>query len=127
MLNLLLGPVSSIVKDAVGGYVQTKKAKLEQKVTKINAETDILKKQISGEIQYDVEAIKGAKDSFKDEWILILWSIPMVMIWIPPLQVYVEAGFLALKDSVPQWYFYTWGAIVSASYGTKSALKFFKK
>ena len=127
MLNLLLGPVSSIIKDEVGGYVQTKKAKLEQKVTKINAETDILKKQISGEIQYDVEAIKGAKDSFKDEWILILWSIPMVMIWIPPLQVYVEAGFQALKDSVPQWYFYTWGAIVSASYGTKSALKFFKK
>ena len=30
-------------------------------------------------------------------------------------------------DIVPDWYFWTWGAIVSASYGIKGATKFFKK
>jgi hypothetical protein len=78
-------------------------------------------------MDWDIEAIKGSKDSWKDEWILILWSVPMIMIWIPPLQIYVESGFLALKDNVPDWYFWTWGAIVSASYGIKGATKFFKK
>ena len=37
MINLLLGPVASIVKDAVGGYVETKKAKSVQKLTEIKA------------------------------------------------------------------------------------------
>ena len=37
MLNLLVGPLASIVKDAVGGYVQTKKAKQELKLTEIKA------------------------------------------------------------------------------------------
>ena len=86
-----------------------------------------MEKQIKGEMDWDIEAIKGSKDSWKDEWILILWSVPMIMIWIPPLQIYVESGFLALKDNVPDWYFWTWGAIVSASYGIKGATKFFKK
>ena len=45
------------------------------------------------------EAIKGAKDSWKDEWILILWSIPMIMIWIKPLQQFVEDGFIDNAES----------------------------
>ena len=63
MLNLLLGPVASIVKDAVGGYVETKKAKSVQKLTEIKAKTSLMEKQISGEIEYDIEAIKGGKDN----------------------------------------------------------------
>jgi len=127
MLNMLLGPVANIVGNAVKGYTETKKAKAEQKITEIKAKTSLMEKQIKGEMDWDIEAIKGSKDSWKDEWILILWSVPMIMIWIPPLQVYVESGFLALKDNVPDWYFWTWGAIVSASYGIKGATKFFKK
>ena len=35
MLNLLLGPVVDIVGSSVKGFVETKKAKAEQKVTEI--------------------------------------------------------------------------------------------
>jgi hypothetical protein len=127
MWQLLLKPLIGVAGDAVKGFAKTKAATAEQKLTKIKAETSLMEKKIKGEIDWDIEAIKGAKDSWKDEWILVLWSIPMIMIWIPPLQIYVEAGFIALKNSVPQWYFYTWGAIISASYGIKGATKFFKK
>ena len=49
MINLLLGPVASIVKDAVGGYVENKKAKSVQKLTEIKAKTSLMEKQINGE------------------------------------------------------------------------------
>jgi len=127
MLNLLIKPLLGVAGDVVKNVAATRKVKAEQKITEIKAKTSLMEKQIKGEMDWDIEAIKGSKDSWKDEWILILWSVPMIMIWIPPLQVYVESGFLALKDNVPDWYFWTWGAIVSASYGIKGATKFFKK
>ena len=127
MLNLLIKPLLGVARDVVKNVAATRKVKAEQKITEIKAKTSLMEKQIKGEMDWDIEAIKGSKDSWKDEWILILWSVPMIMIWIPPLQIYVESGFLALKDNVPDWYFWTWGAIVSASYGIKGATKFFKK
>jgi len=127
MLNLLIKPLLGVAGDVVKNVAATRKVKAEQKITEIKAKTSLMEKQIKGEMDWDIEAIKGSKDSWKDEWILVLWSVPMIMIWIPPLQIYVESGFLALKDNVPDWYFWTWGAIVSASYGIKGATKFFKK
>jgi len=126
MWGMLVKPLLGVASDVVKGVVDTRKAKAEQKVTKIKAETELLNKQIAGQIEYDVEAIKGSKDSFKDEWILILWSIPMVLIWFPGLQGHVQNGFEALK-TVPDWYFITWGAIVSATFGAKSITKVFDR
>ena len=127
MWQLLAKPLLGVVADGVKGFAETKKAKAQQKVTEIKAKTSLMEKQIKGEMDWDIEAIKGSKDSWKDEWILLLWSIPMIMIWIPPLQIYVESGFNALKNNVPDWYFWTWGAIVSARYGIKGENKFFKR
>ena len=127
MLNLLIKPLLGVAGDVVKNVAETRKVKAEQKITEIKAKTSLMEKQIKGEMDWDIEAIKGSKDSWKDEWILILWSVPMIMIWIPPLQIYVESGFHALKNNVPDWYFWTWGAIASASYGIKGATKFFKK
>ena len=90
MWQLLAKPLLGVVADGVKGFAETKKAKAQQKVTEIKAKTSLMEKQIKGEMDWDIEAIKGSKDSWKDEWILLLWSIPMIMIWIPPLQIYVE-------------------------------------
>ena len=127
MLNLLIKPLLGVAGDVVKNVAETRKVKAEQKITEIKAKTSLMEKQIKGEMDWDIEAIKGSKDSWKDEWILILWSVPMIMIWIPPLQIYVESGFHALKNNVPDWYKYTLGVIVSASFGIKGASKFFKK
>ena len=126
MWQLLAKPLLGVVSDGVKSFAETKKAKAEQKVLEIKAKSSLMEKKIKGEIDWDIEAIKGSKDSWKDEWILILWSIPMIMIWIKPLQQFVEDGFIALQ-SVPDWYFYSWGAIISASYGMKGVTKFFKR
>ena len=126
MLQMLIKPLLGVASDAIGGYVQTQKAKAEQKLTAIKAETEIKKKQIAGEIDWDVEAIKGSRDSWKAEYLTILFSIPLLLCFLPFTVEYVERGFAALAMT-PDWYKYTLGVIVSASFGIRGATKFFGK
>ena len=123
---MLIKPLLGVASDVVGGIVATKKAKAEQKLTKIKAETELMTKQIKGEIDWDVEAIKSSKESWKDEYLTILFSIPLLLCFLPFTVEYVERGFAALAMT-PDWYKYTLGVIVSASFGIKGATKFFGK
>ena len=126
MLQMLIKPLLGVASDVIGGYMETKKAKAKQKLVKIEAETEIVKQQIKGEVDWDLEAIKGSKDSWKDEYLTILFSIPLLLCFLPFTVEYVERGFAALAMT-PDWYKYTLGVIVSASFGIKGATKFFGK
>jgi len=126
MLQMLIKPLLGVASDAISGYVDTRKAKAQQKLVKIEAETEIVKQQIKGEIDWDVEAIKGSKESWKDEYLTILFSIPLLLCFLPFTEEYVERGFAALAMT-PDWYKYTLGVIVSASFGIRGATKFFGK
>lgn len=124
MINVLLQGLFGVASNAVEGFIETKKAKAKQKLVKIEAETSIMEKQIAGEIEWDVEAVKGSKESWKDEYLTILFSIPLLLCFLPWTVEYVERGFAALALT-PDWYKYTLGVIVSASFGIKGATKMF--
>lgn len=126
MMSLVLQGLFGVASSAVEGFVETKKAKAKQKLVKIEAETSIMEKQIAGEIDWDVEAVKGSKESWKDEYLTILFSIPLLLCFLPFTVEYVERGFQALEQT-PEWYKYTLGIIVSASFGIKGAAKVFGK
>lgn len=126
MIQVLLQGLFGVASSAVEGYIDTKKAKAKQKLVKIEAETTLMEKQITGEIAWDVEAIKGSKESWKDEYLTILFSIPLLLCFLPWTVEYVERGFAALALT-PDWYKYTLGIIVSASFGIKGASKMFGK
>jgi len=124
MINVLIQSLAGIAGDAVSGYMDTKKAKAKQKLMKIEAETSLMEQQIKGEIEWDVEAVKNSGDSWKDEYLTILFSIPLLLCFLPFTVEYVERGFAALAMT-PDWYKYTLGIIVSASFGIKGATKMF--
>jgi hypothetical protein len=126
MLNLLIKPLLGVAGDVVKGVVDTRKAKAEQKITEIKAKTSLMQKQIKGEVDWDLEAIKNTQGSWKDEYLTILFSIPLLLCFVPFTVEYVERGFEALSQT-PDWYKYTLGVIVSASFGIKGATKLFKK
>jgi len=126
MMNLLVQGLVGIAGDAISGFVETKKAKAKQKLVQIEAETTLMEKQIAGEIDWDIAAQKNSEGSWKDEYLTILFSIPLLLCFLPFTVDYVERGFEALAQT-PDWYKYTLGVIVSASFGIKGATKMFGK
>jgi hypothetical protein len=114
MLGQLLGAVGGLATTYLDGKVAIQKANAEIKV-----------KQATGEIDWDIEAIRATQNSWKDEWITLLFSIPLILAfcgnWGNDI---VQAGFAAL-ETMPTWYQYSLGGIVSASIGIRSVSKFF--
>ena len=126
MLNLLIGPISQLAGTWLEGKVEKTKAETGAKVAKARAEAVIMEKKATGEIDWDLEMAKGSQSSWKDEWLTILFSIPLILAFIPGMEEVVANGFAQLQ-AMPQWYQYSLGVIVAASFGVRSATKFFGK
>ena len=122
MLNLLVGLGSQVVS----GYIETKKAKAENKLVELKAQKEILNKQISGEIEFDIEAIKGNKDSLKDEVLTFIFSIPLILAFIPGCEEIVAKGFEAL-DKCPTWYKAAVSAMIASVFSLRGAKAFMNR
>lgn len=70
---------------------------------------------------WDEIQAQNSATSWKDEWLTILFSIPLIFAFIPPLVPVVYDGFAALAF-MPDWYVTTLGVIVAASFGVRSAI-----
>jgi len=126
MINLLIGPIADLAGTWLKGKVEEKKAQSATKVAKAQAEAVVMQKKATGEIDWDLEMARGSQSSWKDEWLVILFSVPLVLAFIPGMEGIVENGFKQL-EAMPQWYQYSLGVIVAASFGVRSATKFFGK
>ena len=126
MLGALIGPISSLASTWLQGKVEEKKAVSATKVAKAQAEAVVMQKKATGEIDWDLEMAKSKSNSWADEWLVILFSIPLILAFIPGMEEVVANGFAQL-NSMPEWYQYSLGVIVAASFGVRSATKFFGK
>ena len=126
MLNLLIGPIANLAGAWLEGKVEKTKAETGAKVAKARAEAVIMEKKATGEIDWDITMAEGSKHSWKDEWLTILFSIPLILAFILGMEEVVANGFQQLEQ-MPEWYQYSLGVIVAASFGVRSATKFFGK
>ena len=129
MLQLLLKPLLGVAGQAVSGFIETKKAKAENKLVEIKAKTKLKEQQIAGEVSWEASAVDQMKGSWKDELILICLLLPAVLVFVPGMTEHVERGFVALQQ-LPDYYKHLLYIACSASFGIKgvgSAVKFFNK
>lgn len=66
--------------------------------------------------EWELESIRNS--GWKDEWVLIILSIPMILVFIPQTQQAVFDGFIAL-DSTPLWYRTIVASIYLATFGLR--------
>ena len=122
-----LGPIANLAGTWLEGKVEEKKAVTGAKVAKAQAEAVIMQKKATGEIDWDLKMADASAHSWKDEWLTILFSIPLILSFCGDWgREIVTNGFAAL-ESMPDYYQYTLGTIVAASFGTRAATKFFGK
>ena len=126
MPNLLIGPITDLAGTWLNGKVEKSKAETGAKVARAKAEATIMERKATGELDWDLEMAKGSQSSLKDEWLTILFSIPLILAFVPGMEEIVANGFRQLQE-MPEWYQYSLGVIVAASFGVRSATKFFGK
>lgn len=127
MLTALIGPVANLAGTWLNGKVEEKKAQSATKVAKAQAEAMVMQKKATGEIDWDLKMADASASSWKDEWLVIIFSVPLVLSFCGEWgRKIVDDGFAALAG-MPDWYQYTLGVIVAASFGVRSATKFFGK
>jgi len=126
MWTALIGPIANIAGSWMNGKLEETKAVSSVKVAKAKAEAAIMEKKATGEIDWDIEMARSSASSWKDEWLTILFSIPLILAFVPGMEDVVANGFARLNE-MPEWYQYSLGVIVAASFGVRSATKFFGK
>ena len=127
MIQAFIGPIASLAGTWLNGKVETKAAETKVKVAKAEAEAQIMLSRATSEADWEKIMAQGSQSSWKDEWLTILFSIPLILVFTGEWgREVVQNGFVAL-DSMPQWYSYTLGVIVAASFGVRSATRFLGK
>lgn len=109
----LLAPLGGIVSTWLEGKQKIQEASIAKEVT-----------QLTNEANWDNIQAEASKSSWKDEWLTILISIPMVLAFIPGMDDNVRAGFANLAEC-PEWYQYLIGVVFAASFGIKKVTDIF--
>ena len=69
-----------------------------------------------------LERIRAQKNDWKDEFLLIVWSTPILISFVPPLQDSAFKAFDYMKE-LPEWYMGGWVAISLAVFGVNKFMK----
>ena len=118
LLNVI-GPIADLGRTWIEGKVAKTKAKAE-------AEAAVMINQSKSAADWETAMARASNTSWKDEWITILFSIPLVLAFIPSAVPYVREGFAVLA-TMPQWYQYGLSVIIAASFGVRGAIGIMNK
>lgn len=119
--SLLTGGITTLVGKWFDNKSKESDAKHEQKITKIAQQGD-----------WETTAVAQMAKSFKDEYLLFIFTLPLIATFISPfvdlfmlgeytqgcLQKAAATGLAGL-ESAPDWYTYLIGMMTGVSYGIK--------
>ncbi len=123
----LIGPIISAVSSIGGSWMESKleetKAKSQVKVAKAVAEAEVHKKVATGEIEWEQAMAKASGDSWKDEYLVVVLTVPAILVFVPGMEDIIQRGFNVLS-TLPDWYQNALMIAISASFGIKGFNKF---
>lgn len=125
MLQAFIGPISGLVSSWMDKKTAEQAGKAAVAKVKAESEAAVMVSAATSTAEWEKLMAQGSQTSLKDEWILGLFSIPLILSFCGEWgRTIVAEGFAAL-ETMPDWYQYTLGVIVAASFGVRSATKFF--
>jgi len=114
MWQALIAPIANLAS----GYL---KNKAEEKQAVHERKLEMIKQDANWE---NIQATNSGT-SWKDEWFTLLFSVPLVMAFVPEMVPVVKDGFNVLEN-MPEFYKAFLGAAVAASFGIRALSKWGK-
>jgi hypothetical protein len=128
----LLGILQTVLGFGTGIIEKKQKLKeieLEGKtriaVAQAEAEVARLNKMVDAEIDWDNQAVRQMSTSWKDEYLTLLLSAPMILAFLGPWgRTAVSEGFAAISTA-PEWFKVSFLASLAASFGIRTLVNKF--
>ena len=111
----MIGLITAIT-DLAGTWV---KSKAESTKATAEAKATALKTAAQSTADWERIMAEASKNSWKDEWLTLVFSVPLILSFIPSVVPHIQAGFDALA-TLPTWYHEILMVIVLASFGVKA-------
>jgi len=115
-----------LIKTLVGVGGTFLQGKMDNKKAEIEGRNNAIQEKLKQSGTWDEIHAKNSGESWKDEWFTLLFSIPLVLAFIPSAVPYVEQGFKVL-DLMPDWYKQALAVLVAASVGYQKLTQLFTK
>ena len=112
-------PILTLIKSGWDSWMKIKEIKNKGKQKVIEAKIEAKVRRIDNMYTMDSNAANDMKHSWKDEYLTILMSVPVIMSFIPKLSIYVAQGFVVLQNT-PEWYRIAFLGIIAATFGLRA-------
>ena len=125
----ILSPITDIVKAPIEEWQKRKTLEVELSakekdrqhelnLKKVDVATELAKQGMQIEANWDTNAQQDMKTSWKDEYLTILFSVPLILAFFPQTQEAVLKGFETLNKT-PEWYMMLVTGIVAGVFGLR--------
>ena len=118
-------PVLDLITGGVGivkGLIDNKKAKQEKQLEidlkRMDRQAELDMANQTATTEYDIEALKQTQTSWRDEYLTVLLSAPVIGSFIPVVQEYVVRGWDYLAKA-PAWFQVSWIGVIAATFGLR--------
>jgi hypothetical protein len=114
-----IGLAISAISSIAGSWLENRKAKAQGKIDVTKAKVQFRVAQYTTKASMDIASMNGMQFSWKDEYLVIILTIPIIMAFIPYLAPYAMAGFAVVK-TMPGWYQWALTGIIAATFGLRT-------
>ncbi|MDG3088107.1 hypothetical protein P7F88_19320 [Vibrio hannami] len=102
---------------------KSRKAERKDRVEEAKATAQIKRIESGDNNAARLDEISMKDRGWKDDYLLLLTTIPVLLAFVPDWAPYIQQGFDALEASVPEYYWYALGMIYIDTFGFRRMLR----
>lgn len=125
----IIGSLGTAIVDGISGHFKDKreikkiKVRAEKKVILAEAQAKVEMAKTGQQQDYDLDriAVEDMKKSWKDEFVLVVFYAPLILVFVPSYAEYIQDGFKVLA-TLPEWYMHVVVGITVVVMGMRGML-----